>query len=51
MATLKDFTVTKPRPLPVILLADVSGSMASEGKIDALNPVGEGDGFHICRRG
>ena len=37
MSQLKDFTVNKPRPLPVILLADVSGSMASEGKIDALN--------------
>ena len=37
MSELKNFTVNKPRPLPVILLADVSGSMASEGKIDALN--------------
>ena len=37
MSELKDFTVNKPRPLPVILLADVSGSMASEGKIEALN--------------
>ena len=37
MRELKDFTVNKPRPLPVIILADVSGSMASEGKIDALN--------------
>ena len=34
---LKEFTSTAARPLPVILLADVSGSMASEGKIDALN--------------
>lgn len=34
---MKDFTVQKARPLPVILLADVSGSMSVEGKIDALN--------------
>ena len=37
MSELKDFTVNKPRPLPVILLADVSGSMDTAGKIDALN--------------
>ena len=37
MSELKDFTVNKPRPLPVIIIADVSGSMAAEGKIDALN--------------
>lgn len=37
MATLKEFTRSTPRPLPVILLADVSGSMAPEGKIQALN--------------
>lgn len=37
MNSLKDFVVSKPRPLPVILLADVSGSMAAEGKIDAMN--------------
>ena len=37
MSKLKDFVVTKARPLPVILLADVSGSMATNGKIDALN--------------
>lgn len=37
MSELRDFTVNKPRPLPVVLLADVSGSMAAEGKIDALN--------------
>ena len=37
MSNLKDFTVSKPRPLPVILLADASGSMSYEGKIDALN--------------
>ena len=37
MSELKDFAVNKPRPLPVVLLADVSGSMAAEGKIDAMN--------------
>ena len=37
MSELKKFTVSKARPLPVILLADVSGSMGVEGKIDALN--------------
>src|SRR4051794_20547853 len=37
MATLKDFVQAAPRPLPVIVLADVSGSMAGEGKIEALN--------------
>lgn len=37
MSRLKDFTITTARPLPVILLADVSGSMATNGKIDALN--------------
>ena len=37
MPSIQDFTVAKPRPLPVIILADVSGSMAADGKIDALN--------------
>lgn len=37
MKTLKDFTVASARPLPFIVLADVSGSMATDGKIDALN--------------
>ena len=37
MSELKDFAVNKPRPLPVVLLADVSGSMAAEGKINAMN--------------
>ena len=37
MATLKEFTVASARPLPVILMADVSGSMAVDGKITALN--------------
>ena len=34
---LKEFTSSAARPLPVILLADVSGSMAADGKISALN--------------
>lgn len=34
---LGEFTVSDARPLPVILLADVSGSMAADGKIAALN--------------
>lgn len=34
---LKDFTVAEARPLPVIVMADVSGSMAVDGKIEALN--------------
>ena len=37
MTQLKEFTAAAARPLPVILLADVSGSMAAEGKIAALN--------------
>ena len=37
MPSLKEFTVSSARPLPVILLADVSGSMGVDGKIDALN--------------
>ena len=37
MATVKEFTVASARPLPVVLLADVSGSMAADGKIAALN--------------
>lgn len=37
MSQLKEFTATAARPLPVVLLADVSGSMAAEGKIAALN--------------
>jgi len=30
-------TISSARPLPVIVMADVSGSMAADGKIDALN--------------
>lgn len=37
MTQLKEFTTSAARPLPVILLADVSGSMAGDGKIAALN--------------
>ena len=37
MSSLKKFAVATPRPLPVIVLADVSGSMNEEGKIEALN--------------
>lgn len=37
MAELKEFLQTSPRSLPVIVLADVSGSMAADGKINALN--------------
>lgn len=37
MTTLKGFTQAKPRPLPVFLLADVSGSMGQDGKVEALN--------------
>ena len=37
MTSSKEFTVSSARPLPVVLMADVSGSMAADGKIDALN--------------
>jgi len=37
MSKLKEFTSQTPRPLPVVLLADVSGSMAANGKVDSLN--------------
>lgn len=37
MTSAKEFTVSSARPLPVILMADVSGSMAADGKIDALD--------------
>ena len=37
MASLNDFVMQKPRPLPVIIAVDESGSMAANGKIDALN--------------
>ncbi len=37
MSSFKKFVVATPRPLPVIVLADVSGSMSESGKIEALN--------------
>lgn len=37
MPTLDDFVTQKPRPLPVIVVVDRSGSMGADGKIDALN--------------
>lgn len=37
MSKLKEFVVQQARPLPVIVLADTSGSMSDAGKIDALN--------------
>lgn len=37
MSKLKEFTMSSARPLPVIVLADVSGSMSANGKIEALN--------------
>ena len=37
MSELREFTMPSARPLPVIVLADVSGSMSANGKIEALN--------------
>ena len=37
MSSLKKFAVAAPRPLPVIVLADTSGSMSENGNIEALN--------------
>ncbi len=37
MPRISDFTIAAPRPLPVIVLADISGSMGEDGKIDSLN--------------
>ena len=37
MESLNDFLIQKPRPLPVIVAVDRSGSMGANGKIDALN--------------
>lgn len=37
MSQFKSFTISAPRPLPVIVLADVSGSMSVDGKIEVLN--------------
>ena len=51
MSRLKEFTTQTARPLPVVLLADVSGSMGTDGKIQALNhatPL-HGQGSHRLR--
>lgn len=37
MSQTPRFVAAKQRPLPVIIMADVSGSMAEDGKIDVLN--------------
>ena len=37
MSAFQGITKQTPRPMPIILLADVSGSMHDEGKIHALN--------------
>lgn len=37
MNELKEFTTSSARPLPVIVLADVSGSMKEGGKIQSMN--------------
>lgn len=37
MDSLNDFLIQKPRPLPVIIAIDRSGSMSENGKINALN--------------
>ena len=42
MSKLKEFTMSSARPLPVIVLADVSGSMSANGKIEALNDAVSG---------
>ena len=34
---LKEYAIPDARPLPVILLLDVSGSMGVDGKIESLN--------------
>lgn len=34
---LKEFTIASARPLPVIVLADISGSMSEHGKIQSMN--------------
>lgn len=37
MSKLREFTVQAARPLPILVLADISGSMEVDGKIQALN--------------
>ncbi len=42
MSSLKKFAMATPRPLPVIVLADTSGSMGENGKIEAPNAAMKG---------
>lgn len=37
MGKMEELVLSMPRPLPVIVLADISGSMIADGKIEALN--------------
>lgn len=37
MNKLKEFVISEPRAIPVIIIADASGSMNEDGKIEALN--------------
>src|SRR3954470_2951700 len=37
MSIFEQFTERKPRPLPVLVLADTSGSMTQDNKIGVLN--------------
>ena len=37
MSELKKFQAQTARPLPIIVLADTSGSMSVDGKVEALN--------------
>lgn len=37
MNPVREIRAAEPRPLPVVILADVSGSMSEDGKIEALN--------------
>ncbi|UJX10452.1 VWA domain-containing protein [Vibrio parahaemolyticus] len=37
MSDLKKFQVQSARPLPIIVMADTSGSMSVDGKVEALN--------------
>ena len=37
MNKLKDFSISTPRMMPVIILADISGSMTVHGKLETLN--------------
>jgi uncharacterized protein YegL len=37
LGIMQEFAVASPRPLPIFVLADVSGSMGERGKISSLN--------------